>query len=147
MSVTKATYIAIILLVGGCAIYATCRQDIIFFRYLGSNTGLLEWMRIDIHYEQGNILTYFLLFCLPDMLWYLALLLFQKQFYNRSRTNKILFYAAASLPFVFEILQYFKVLSGTFDIMDVFFYSLIFITFIIIWKKNQVRAFCLRRFV
>ena len=116
----KETYIAILLLIVGACIYATCRQDVIFLAPL-HNTKFLELIKIDIQYQNGNIFTYFFLFCLADVLWYIALLLSQIQFYNRSLANKFLFYFAATLPFILEFLQYFKIIAGTFDIVDIIF--------------------------
>jgi len=123
LPVKKCIYIALLLLVIGGSIYVTCRQDVIFLAPF-QETRFLEFMKIDIYYQKGNLFTYFLLFCLPDILWYIALLLVQAPFYNRGTVNKILFYFAALLPFIFEFLQYFKVLLGTFDIADIIFYLL-----------------------
>ena len=138
----KWTYIAILLLlIAGSAIYATCRQDVIFLAPF-RGTKFLEMIKIDIQYQNGNIFTYFLLFCLADVLWYIALLLSQIQFYNRSTANKILFYFAATLPFVLEFLQYFKVIAGTFDRMDIISYLITFLIFLIVWKRNRLVLFC-----
>ena len=136
--VKKNIFWAILLLLIGSGIYATCRQDVIFLAPF-KGTKLMESLKIDICYHNGDVFTYFLLFCLPDGLWYLALLLFQKQFYNaKSLTSKILLIISALLPFVLEFLQYFKVIKGTFDIFDICFYLLILIIFIIVWKlKNH----------
>ena len=131
----KSTYIALLLIIGG-GIYLTCRQDVIFLAPF-RETKLLELMKINIRYQAGNVFIYFLLFCLADVLWYIALLLSQIQFYNRSTTNKILFCFAAALPFILEILQYFKIIAGTFDIVDIISYSITFLIFIILWKRNQ----------
>ena len=133
----KSAYIALLLLIVGSGIYATCRQNV-FFLVPFRGTKFLEWIKIDVHYQNGNIFTYFLLFCLPDVLWYIALLLLQIPFYNRSRTNKIFFYVAASLPFIFEFLKYIKVISGTFDIVDIIFYLVTFLIFLFIWKRKQL---------
>ena len=134
----KSSYIALILLAVGCAFYAICRQDILFFSFLGKPK-FLEWIRFDIHYQEGNIFLYFLLFCLPDMMWYMALLLFQKQFYNADSVfSKILLYLSALLPFVLEFMQYFGVISGTFDIADICFYLLTLIIFLVLWKRKKV---------
>jgi hypothetical protein len=133
----KSIFIAVALILTGCLIYATCRQDIIALSVFGK-ANFLESIKIDIHY-QGNIFTYFLLFCLPDMLWYFALLLIQKQFYNKDiLLSKILFYCALSLPFVFEMMQYFGTIRGTFDIADISFYLLTLIIFIVLWKQKIV---------
>jgi len=130
----KNIYQALSLFVIGSGIYATCRQNVIFLIPL-KNTKLLEWIKIDIHYHSGNIFTYFFLFCLPDALWYLALLLIQIQFHSQSTIGKFLFYFSVVLPFILEFMQYFGVLLGTFDIVDVSFYLLTLLIFMI-WKKE-----------
>jgi len=135
------TCIAIILLILGAGIYFTFRQDVLFlvpFR----ETKLLEFVRLNIYFHNGNILTYFLIFVLPDVLWYSALLLLQLQFYNESTVSKILFYVAVLLPFIFEILQYFKIIAGTCDIFDVIFYSVTFIFILFIWKRKKILLLC-----
>jgi hypothetical protein len=133
----KCSYTALLLLIAGGGIYATCRQDVIFLAPF-HGTKLLELIKIDIQYQNGNIFTYFLLFCLADVLWYIALLLLQVQFYNRSMMNKILFYCAVALPFILEFLQYFKIISGTFDIVDIMAYLITFLIFLVVWKRNQL---------
>ena len=133
----KSTYTATLLLfVGGC-IYATCRQDVIFLVPL-HKTIFLELIKFDIQYQNGNIFTYFLLFCLADVLWYVSLLLFQVQFYNRSAINKTLFYFATAIPFILEFLQYQKIIAGTFDIVDIISYLITVLIFIIVWKRKQI---------
>ena len=137
---TRNTFVGILLLLIGGGIYATCRQDVIFLAPF-RETKFLDFLKIDIPYYDGDILTYFLLFCLPDILWYAALLLLSKHFYNRSSmVSKILFYFTVSLPFLFEFLQYFKILTGTFDIVDIFFYLLTFLFFIILWNRKKISA-------
>ena len=133
----KYLYIAIILILAGCSIYATCRQNIIFFHLLGKPK-FLDLIRIDVYYQEGNVLLYFLLFCLPDMLWYMALLLFQRYFYNASVFSKILLYASVALPFVLEFMQYFGMFPGTFDIADIGCYLLVLLIFyfFVIWKRK-----------
>ena len=119
----KKTYIALLFLFLGSGIYVTCRQNVFFLIPL-KGTAFLEWMKIDIHHQDGNLFTYILLFCLSDALWYAALLLIQKQFYSQSIIGKVLFYLSIALPFILEFMQYFKVISGTFDIVDIGFYLL-----------------------
>ena len=132
----KSTYIALLLLIVGGCIYATCRQDVIFLApFYG--TAFLELIKIDIQY-QGNIFVYFLLFVLADILWYLALLLIQAQFYNLGKWNKVLFYFAVTLPFIHEFGQYFNIFAGTFDIVDVIAYILTFLIFMFVWKRKSI---------
>ena len=138
----KWTYtVVLLLLIVGSAIYATCRQDVIFLAPL-HGTKFLELIKVNITYQNGNVFIYFLLYCLADVLWYIALLLSQMQFYNRSIINKILFYFAVALPFIFEILQYFKVITGTIDMVDIISYLITFLIFLILWKRKQLVLLC-----
>ncbi|MDR0872908.1 MAG: hypothetical protein LBN27_05490 [Prevotellaceae bacterium] len=133
----KCLFIAGVLILAGSLIYAICRQDAIIFHIFGK-PDFLDLIKIDIHYNE-NIFVYFLLFCLPDMLWYMALLLIQKQFYDKSIViSKILFYGSLLLPFALEIMQYFNVITGTFDIADILFYLLILLIFLILWKRKKL---------
>ena len=135
----KQTIIAIILFFVGALIYAVFRQDIIFIQWFG-NAKLLELIKIDFYYKKGNVFAYFLLFCLADMLWYIALLLLQKQFYNSENIfSKIVLIISILLPFALEILQYFKVIQGTFDIIDILLYLFILIIFFVIWKRKKLK--------
>lgn len=130
----KNIYAALLLLVAGGAIYATCRQDVIFLAPF-RNSKWLELTHIDIQYS-GNVFVYFLLFCLSDTLWYFALLLLQVQFYSGCLASKITFYFAVALPFVLELLQYLDVIYGTFDFIDLIFYLLTLLIFLLLCQKK-----------
>ena len=126
---------SLLFLLLGTLIYCTCRQDVIFLLPL-QGSELLEAIKIDIHYT-GNPLIYFFLFCLPDVLWYLALLLLQLAFFEKDNlVSKIFLIVVIVLPFAMEFLQKFHLLSGTFDALDILFYSLFLILFLWIERKN-----------
>lgn len=121
MSGAKRTILAIVSLIAGCLVYLLFRQDILAVYWIG-NPKWIEPVRINIGYD-GNFFTYCLLYCLSDALWYFSLLILQFQFYDRTIVLcNVLLYASIALPFVLEILQYFKVINGTFDILDIVFY-------------------------
>jgi hypothetical protein len=126
------------MLIIGTVIYCTCRQNVIFLAIFRGST-LLEAIKIDVQYT-GNPFIYFLLFCLPDALWYFALLLLQNNFYDGSAISKIIFCFAIILPFILEILQYFDVIYGTFDFIDLIIYLITFLIFLL-WK-NVKFSFC-----
>lgn len=129
---------SLLFLLLGTLIYCTCRQDVIFLLPL-QGSELLEAIKIDIHYN-GNPLIYFFLFCLPDVLWYLALLLLQLAFFEKDNlVSKIFLIGVIVLPFAMEFLQKFRLLSGTFDVLDILFYSLFLILFLWIERK---KLFC-----
>jgi hypothetical protein len=141
MSKVTRIVVTILLLIVGGGIYATCRQEVIFLAPFG-NTAFLEWIKVEIPDPTGNGLIYFLVFCLPDALWYMALLLSQKPFYDRGTAHKWLFYMAVALPFVFELLQYFHVIPGTPDLFDLVTFLFTLLLFLVIWKKNQRKHRC-----
>ena len=134
----KSTYIAITLLIAGGCIYATCRQDVLFLAPF-RQAWVLEQMQLNIRYQQGSALSYFFLFCLSDMLWYMALLLLQMQFYRRDNAlSKVLFLLSALLPFLLELLQYLNLISGTFDMADICAYLFTLMLFCLLWKRKEL---------
>lgn len=122
MSCAKRMILAIVSLVIGCLIYLLFRQDILAMYWFG-NPKWIESLRINIEYD-GNLLTYCLLYCLSDALWYFSLLLLQFLFYDKNIILcRVLLILTIAMPFILEALQYFHIICGTFDILDVLFYS------------------------
>lgn len=123
--------IALACLVVGTLIYLVCRTDILF----------VEWLHLDYipitNIDIQNKFVYWLVYCLSDGLWYLALLIIQ---YNilleNSIYSRICAYVAVVLPFVIEILQSVHWISGTFDWLDIVTYLLTLILFLLCVKKS-----------
>lgn len=136
MSNAKSIFLAISSLTAGCLIYLLIRQDIIAFHWIGKP----QWMesfRINIGYN-GDLLTYCLLYCVSDALWYFSLLILQFQFYNKEFILcRILLYSTIVMPFTLEILQYFKLTSGTFDIFDIIFYLIALLIVLKIYNNEK----------
>ena len=124
MSCAKQIVLAIVSLVMGCLIYLLFRQDILAMHWIG-NPQWIEPFRINIRYD-GNLLTYVLLYCLSDALWFFSLLILQFQIFDKSiiLCNTLL-YSTIALPFILEALQYFKIIGGTFDILDIASYLIV----------------------
>lgn len=132
MTPHRAIYIlfaAIVLLLIGTGIYFFFRAPIIAFthlhiaphEYIASNT--------------NNPFIYFAVFCLPDALWYMSLLLIQTIFLKESGwLNRLLVGIAVSLPFLLEIFQYYGLMKGTFDWYDVMSYLFTLILFLCLRK-------------
>jgi hypothetical protein len=136
--------IALLFLMLGMCIYATCRQDVIFLAPF-VETEWLEMIKITFLHNE-NLFVYFFLFHLPDMLWYMALLLLQMQFCNvATKGSNCLFTISVLLPFLLECLQYFKAIKGTFDVLDIIFYCLTLILFVLCQRKKLKRMPCLYR--
>ncbi len=87
-----------------------------------------------------NPFIYFFVYCLPDALWYMSLLLVQTLFFERKGwLNRILIGTAISLPFLLETGQYLGFISGTFDGYDILTYSLTLILFLCLRKTSLLQ--------
>lgn len=118
---------AILFLVIGMCIYLLFRQDVIFLRWVDSD--ILDCLHVKISDNVSSGWVYMLLYCLPDALWYAALLILQIPFYRGGLLNRMLLYLCIVLPYIMEILQYIGLMPGTFDWFDILTY---FITLIIL---------------
>ncbi len=127
--------VALLLLLIGAGIYFFFRTSIIAFSLCNIAPN---------EYNAGNTnnpFIYFLIFCLPDALWYMSLLLVQTLFlFERGWLNHILVGVAISLPFFWETGQYFDLVSGTFDWFDVITYCITLILFLCL-KKTSLLLF------
>lgn len=128
--------LSIVMLVAGSGIYYICRAPIIAFVQLHiTNT---EYVTCNIH----KPFIYFLVYCLPDALWYMSLLLTQTFFLKETGwLNRLLVGIAISLPFLLEICQYFNFILGTFDWFDIFTYCLTLILFLCLRKTSLLSAY------
>lgn len=122
------------LLITGALIYAFLRQDILFLTFIPSD--LLAKIKIDIDYSNCTIVTYFIIFCLPDALWYAALLIFQSGLSEKDIAAKSVFIASVLLPFIYEMMQKTGQIPGTFDWMDIFTYTLTLLILLLCQRKQ-----------
>lgn len=128
-------FVSMLLIVIGAGIYLFFRTSIIAFSlcHIAPNEYYIG--------NTNNPFIYFLLFCLPDALWYMSLLLVQTLFlFERGWLNRILVGVAISLPFLWETGQYFGLISGTFDWFDVITYCITLILFLCL-KKTSLLLF------
>lgn len=131
MSLNKDFLIAAASLYIGILIYLTCRSNIWAIDFIG-----LEHLSFRPKLK-NNMLLYLFIYCLPDALWYLSLLLLQIQFYHRTiLLTRILWWCSVILPFIIELLQAIHFVPGTYDIYDIIFYLLTFII-ILSWKRKK----------
>lgn len=128
-------FVAILLLLIGTGIYFFFRTPIIAFNlfhiaqkeYISNNT--------------NSPIIFFAVFCLPDALWYMSLLLVQSLFFEeKGWLNRLLVGTAISLPFLFEIGQYFGFFSGTFDWWDIITYCVTLILFLCLRKTFLLQS-------
>lgn len=122
----------------GTFIYLYSRQDIFFFRFVPDCImGLFKGF---IH-GPASMQQYVVFFCLPDGLWYGALLLFQSVFKKNSLGSMIVFGLSIALPFILELLQLLNYVPGTFDPLDILTYFIVLIIFILCQKTANLFSF------
>ena len=122
--------VALLLILIGTGIYYYFRTPIIAFSKLHLDSG--EYIACNT----SNPLVYFMVYCLPDALWYMSLLLVQTFFLEeKGWLNRLLVGIAVSLPFLLEAGQYFGCVSGTFDWFDIITYCLTLIIFLLCSRK------------
>lgn len=120
---------ALLLLLAGTEIYYFFRSPIIAFKLFHITPN--EYIAGDT----SNPFIYFLVFCLPDALWYMSLLLIQTFFLKETGwLNALLVGVAISLPFLLEIGQCSGLIAGTFDWFDIITYCLTLTLFLCIRK-------------
>lgn len=126
--------LAVVCLLAGTGIYYFFRTPIIAFAKLHITQVEIETI------NKANPLLYFLIYCLPDALWYMSLLLIQSLFFEeRGWLNRLLVGTAISLPFLLEIGQYFGFMSGTFDWCDIITYCFTLIIFLCLRKTSLLQ--------
>lgn len=110
----------------GGIIYFFRETNIRLFTWLENftriNTDILWYFRES---ARGLNLPNWLIYNLPDGLWQFALCNGIILIWKKDRGNLIVaFIMSSSLGLTLEIFQYFQIISGTFDIVDIFFYLL-----------------------
>lgn len=128
--------IAIVFLLAGASIYLFFRQNVIFLSWIDPD--ILNCLHIKVTDDTNVFLMYVFIYCLPDALWYAALLILQIPFYEYGLLNRLLLYMCILLPYAIEVLQYCRLMPGTFDWLDILTY---FITSVILILCERNR-FC-----
>lgn len=118
---------ATLCLIGGTCIYLKSRNNIIFFDWIPSSViTIIKDIPVIYPSDRLSWLRNFLIFNLPDGLWYAALLLFQISFLSvKDSISKLIFYFSATVPFIWELLQILHEVPGRFDIMDMLTYFIV----------------------
>lgn len=132
--------ISFLLLLVGASIYATCRQEVLFLTSF--DTEWLARIKIEVDYAECNMLTRWIIFCLPDALWYAALLTIQLALCDGGFVGRSLLGLSIALPFAFESMQWLGLMSGTFDWLDVITYLLTLTIFILCQRKQFGLSCC-----
>lgn len=119
-----------ILLLSGVAIYALFRNEVIFL------LPIKDYLPESIFLQPG-VCSNLLVYNLPDALWFASLLLLQPNPFLDETKGVIIAVAAIALPFALEVLQAAMLIPGTFDWLDILFYMITLLIFIIKWKKEN----------
>ena len=130
--------ISLLLLLAGALIYATCRQEVLFLMPISPE--LLAKIKIEVDYANCGPITSWIIFCLPDALWYMALLIFQLELCDGGFVEKTIFVLSIALPFILETMQWLGIMPGTFDWLDVLTY-LITLTILVLCQRKQLSQF------
>lgn len=132
IKIIRLVIAGLMILVGAC-IYVISRCNIVFFQWLP--VSVIDTFR-EYTLDSNSPLKYFVVYCLPDGLWYGALLLVQSTLIVKSFKGRIIYWISIVLPFIWEMLQVYSAFPGTFDPMDLLVYFLILIIVIIGSKKT-----------
>lgn len=101
------------------------RNDVVFLDCLGLNS----YKGIELGDSRAER---FIINNLSDALWAFSLV-----FYVSTQDSTLIRIAGLSIPLIMELLQYFKVIAGDFDILDIVVYAIISTLFYSIWKKRK----------
>ena len=91
-----------------------------------------------IELDATSVLGRFILYNLSDALWALAIL-----FFVSGQQQRFIRICGLVIPPLMELAQYFHLIPGTFDIIDLTIYLIITISFLIKWeieKRTQRRS-------
>ena len=126
--------LALFLLMLGGFIYYAFRADYLIMFDWAEYLGLEEYI-INMRNSLSDImLPYFILYCLPNALWIVSYMLVVDSIV--SIDNYKLFWAL-SLPIIaiiFEILQIFTIILGTFDVLDLVCFIIPSVIYIIYYR-------------
>ena len=136
MSFIKKWWLVAVSLIIGVSIYFIFRQKVYFIEFIFGRQYCFY-----SHYDSHHPLFYFIVYCLPDGLWYLALLntndLIAKRWSTRvTKSAAILDLLVVFIPFLLEIGQSIGYIVGTFDFWDLLTYGFILILYYL-WIKKK----------
>ncbi len=130
------TTIAVLLFVIGGSIYIAFRTTSLRMFGWFDSLGFHEFITA-IRNATNNIqVPEMVIFCIPDGLWTLSYILFMDVIWAPDKRRQIIF--CSIIPFIgatSEILQYFNVIEGTFDIIDLLCYTIPFVIYLILKVK------------
>lgn len=125
---------AAICLLSGVLVYACAREHILFLEWIG-------WH--GVHYTSHEHWKDWVVYNLPDGLWYIALLLTMDVLRRMSQVSMLgkglswgMMVIAILLPYVLEYAQKYHIIAGTFDYADVLTYCITLLLYFVLCKTN-----------
>ncbi|MHB1922554.1 MAG: hypothetical protein ACYCOO_09995 [Chitinophagaceae bacterium] len=134
---------SIILLILGLLIYYFLRPEIVIIQFLNDHfhlpihRGHFGWSKSMVNFATGH---------LTDILWYASILFLLLAALEKNAFKPFYIYFI-TIPFILEILQGIRLIPGTFDWMDIFYYGLTLFIFLLFspslklffMKKNSLK--------
>lgn len=108
---------SIVCLISGLMPYVLLRQNVLFL-------GPVRWLLPSPLSPTGTPLCTFFVNHFSDFAWYMSLLLFMASFPQQDKTDRMMFVIGAALPFLLETAQGLRLISGTFDTLDLLTYTI-----------------------
>ena len=131
MSSTSKVILGVVFLMVGCAIYLLFRSKSLNIYLWCSALGLTSIIDYSRIFVNNWSIPDFVKFSLPDGLYCAAYILIMDAIWEKdeSTIKHFIISLAPALTILFEILQYFGVVKGTFDFRDLVFYGVPFMAY------------------
>lgn len=130
-------FVAFVMVLIGTLIYVFFRRNILFVEwFVGEHHGKFCSWAVE---NADNRLVHFFVYCLPDALWYAALLVIQYPLSRIGGINRMIYCLCAVMPFVLELAQGLRLMPGTFDMADMLTYILTYYTIILCLKRKSLQ--------
>lgn len=120
---------------GGCIYIAFRSPSLRMFDWF-NNLGLHEIITAIRNFSSDIQVPEIIKYCIPDGLWTLSYILFMDAIWFPDTKRQIIF--CSIIPFIgafSEILQYFNLIEGTFDVIDLLCYTIPFVIYLILKLK------------
>lgn len=129
----------ICLLIGG-SIYLCYTPNVLFIHVFLSPSAVAGLQKKFFWLHQLLPGTDFIRYHLPDILWYQSLLWLLVYIYHIKKIFDTgwIFYFSLLLPFIHELLQLTGLMTGTFDLADILYYTiLLLLNYSLYFRKNK----------
>lgn len=147
--IASETILGVIFLLCGCFIYLLFRSKTLYIHQWGHTLGLSKVIDTLRKQVEGWNVSEFIKFSLPDGLYCAAYILIMDAIWHNDK-RKIKYYIISFVPFITissELLQYFGLVMGTFDLYDLMCYMIPLIIYFTcnynLLKFNKLKTQCL----